>query len=245
MRTIIIPMAGRGQRFKNAGYTMPKPFIDIAGVPMIERVLRNLPFHNTLIIIALEEHESYVQEWLKNIRFYFSPRKTHIIYLAEITQGTACTVLKAREYSPQESELIVANCDQWVDWFSEHFIDFAHRQQADGAIVTFTAYDNKWSYVSTRPDGTISWVAEKQPISNMATVGIYWWEYAHLCFDAIEKMINAGLQYNGEYYLAPSYNELISEGAKIVAYPVAKMVGMGTPEELQTALKSEVFTSAN
>lgn len=235
-------MAGRGQRFKNAGYDIPKPFIDIAGLPMIERVRCNLPSYQTLIIIVLEEHRPHVKKWLHHP---YLISQTHTIYLSEITQGAACTILKAKKCFDQESELLIANCDQWVDWSPEHFVDFVHRQKAEGAIATFTAYGPKWSYISIRGDDTVSWVAEKQPISTIATCGIYWWKHAYLCFDSIEKMINANIQYNGEYYLAPSYNELISEGAKIVHYPVAKMVGLGTPEDLQAALANKIFANAN
>lgn len=241
MLTIIMPMAGRGQRFKAAGYELPKPMIDVAGVPMVERVRANLPAADRLIIVALAEHAEYVRPWLKGVNALAEYQHIHAAYIPEVTAGAACTVYGVIDEVHPESELLVANCDQWLDWSPAHFIDYCRRSGADGVIPCFRATDPKWSFLSLKDDGSVRQVVEKRAISDVSTCGIYYWRQAKDCFSSIEEMIKDNERTNSEFYLAPSYCRLIYEGARILPYPVPRMVGMGTPEDLQIALKDSHF----
>jgi len=239
---VLIPMAGRGQRFAEAGFEVPKPFIEVAGMPMVERVLRNVPPHDSLYLLALEEHRPFIERWVASISRAYPPREITTQYLEKVTQGSACTVLEAEGFLPEEDELLVVNCDQWLDYSAEHFLSYVRRSRADGALLTFRGSGTKWSYLQQYDDGTVSAVAEKEPISRDAIGGHFYWRESQACFKAIKQMIEQRQEVHGEYYLAPAFNQMINAGARVLAYPVARHVSMNTPEDLGAALASGVFT---
>ena len=247
MLTLVMPMAGRGSRFKAAGYVTPKPMILIEGVPMVERVRQNMPQADKLIVVALEEHAPYIRPWAQGVcdkgEYVIG---VHVTYIPEVTAGAACTVYGIIEEVHPESELLVANCDQWMDWSPAHFIDYCRRSGASVTIPSFRATGNKWSYCVLREDETVREVFEKPlfKASDIATCGVYWWRIATDCFSAIERMVQEDERTNGEFYLAPSINWLIREdGHRVLTYPVAQMVGLGTPEDLQAAMANGIFGS--
>lgn len=233
---ILIPMAGRGQRFKDAGYDQPKPFIEVDGFPMWRRVLANLPSADRTTLLVLEEHFG---------RLVAEDDRIGILRVGAVTDGAACTVLlcEGEDLIDGTEPLLIANADQWLDWSPEHCADFVKRDGCDGAIVTFRASGPKWSYADVREDGTVACVAEKVPISDSATCGVYYWKRAGDCFASIRRMMEKGLRVGGEYYLAPSFNEMILDGARIVAYPVPRMWGLGTPDDLKRALEAKPWRS--
>lgn len=238
---VMLPMAGLGKRFAEAGYEVPKPFIDVAGMPMVERVLRNVPPHDSLYLLALEEHRPYVEKWVSSIIRAYPPREITMQYLAEVTQGSACTVLEAEGFLPDDGELLVVNCDQWNDYSAEHFLSYVRRMNADGAVLTFRGSGTQFSYLQQYDDGVVSAVAEKEPISRDALAGHFYWREAQACFKCIRQMIDAEQTVNGEYYLAPAFNQMILAGARVLAYQVARHVSMNTPEDLKEALVEGVF----
>lgn len=227
---VIIPMAGRGKRFGEAGYSFPKPLIDVNGKPMIQVVVENLNINGNYIFICQEEH--YNEYALVDLINLFKPG-SKIITIKNITEGAASTVLLAKDMIELDDELIIANSDQWIDWNSQHFLSFLRNRKADGGIVTFISTHPKWSYVKTNDDGLVLEVAEKRPISNIATVGVYYYKKARYFIDAAEKMIQKNIRTNNEFYVAPAYNEMISEGKIVYSYPIAEMRGLGTPEDLR------------
>jgi len=230
---ILIPMAGRGKRFEDAGYSFPKPIIDIDGKAMIQVIVENLNFSAEHIFLCLNEHiEKYS---LKEVLELISPN-CKIIKVNGITEGAACTALLAKELINNDEELIIANSDQWVDWNNQHFLSFLRNNNADGGIVTFIATHPKWSFVKINDKNEVTEVAEKRPISNIATVGIYYFKKGRYFVEASEKMIEKNIRTNNEFYVAPTYNEMIQQGKKIVHYPIAEMRGLGTPEDLSNFL---------
>jgi len=154
-----------------------------------------------------------------------------------VTEGAAITVLLAEKMINNDEELIIANSDQIVDWNSQHFLSFMRKKEADGGIVTFISTHPKWSFVKVNDKGIVTEVAEKRPISNIATVGIYYFKKGRYFVNSANKMIAKNLRVNNEFYVAPTYNELISEGKTVLYYPVAEMRGLGTPEDLQNFIK--------
>ena len=227
---VLIPMAGRGKRFEDAGYSFPKPLIEVNGKPMIQIIIENLNFSDQHIFIVQKEHmEKYsIKEMLNLIK-----ENSEVISVNEMTKGAACTVLLAKESINKDEELIIANSDQWVNWNNQHFLSYLREKNADGGIVTFIATHPKWSFVKIDDEGLVTEVAEKKPISNIATVGIYYFKKGSDFVQAAEQMISKDIKTNNEFYVAPVFNEMISSGKKILTYPIAEMRGLGTPEDLK------------
>jgi len=227
---VLIPMAGRGKRFNDAGYSFPKPIIDVNGKPMIQIIVENLNFSDKHIFISQKEHlEKYaIKEMLELVK-----KDSDIIPVNEVTEGAACTVLLAKDLINNDEELIIANSDQWVNWNSQHFLSYLRGKNADGGIVTFIATHPKWSFVKTDEEGSVTEVAEKRPISNIATVGIYYFKKGSDFIKAAEQMIAKNIRTNDEFYVAPVFNEMIGDKKKILTYPIAEMRGLGTPEDLK------------
>ena len=232
---ILIPMAGRGKRFEDVGYSFPKPLIDIEGKPMIQLIIENLNLTGKHIFLCQKEH--YEKYALDKLLEMLSPN-CKIIQIDGITDGAAVTALKAKELINNDEELIIANSDQWINWNPQHFLSFLQNNDADGGIITFISTHPKWSFVKVNESGLITELAEKKPISNIATAGIYYYKHGKTFVEAAEQMITKNIRTNNEFYIAPAYNEIIQNGGKVFHYPVAEMYGLGTPEDLQYFLQN-------
>jgi dTDP-glucose pyrophosphorylase len=171
-----------------------------------------------------------------------------VVPVNEVTQGAACTVLLARDYINSDDPLMLANSDQWVDVNIESYLESMDRNRADGLIMTMKASDAKWSYVGLDLAGTVTRVVEKQVISDEATVGIYNFRRGQDFVRAADRMIERNLRVNGEFYVAPVYNELINEGARITIHNVGSegygMYGLGIPSDLERFLIEPVSLRA-
>jgi NDP-sugar pyrophosphorylase family protein len=236
MINIVIPMAGRGKRFVDAAYKEPKPLIDVNGMPMISRVIDNLRTDEDVCFtfICLQDFiANYYHDFTKVV-----PKNSKIITVREVTEGAACTVLLAKENIDNENELIIANCDQLVldPCFMQGSIDYYRKQKAHGGILCFLNDSPKWSYVRMS-GGKIVEVVEKQVVSNLATVGLYYYVQGNIFVESAENMIANNIRVNGEFYVAPTYNDMLIGGLKVVPYLVNEMVGLGTPEDLNIYLR--------
>lgn len=234
---IVIPMAGRGSRFEKAGYTFPKPLIDVNNQPMIQVIVDNLNLEGRYIFLVQKEHyDRYSLKYLLPLICKDNP--CEIIQVDGITEGAACTVLLAREFINNDEELVLANSDQWVDWDSEHFVSHLRKKDADGGVLTFHATHPKWSFAKVDElSSKVVEVAEKKPISNIATVGIYYFKEGRFFVEGADQMISKDIRTNGEFYVCPVFNELIGDGKDVYPYPIAEMKGLGTPEDLERFLK--------
>ncbi|MBI4063347.1 MAG: glycosyltransferase family 2 protein [Elusimicrobia bacterium] len=236
MLNIVIPIAGRGQRFTEAGYQMPKPLIPIRGIAMIELVIANLRpgGPHRFIFLALREHLEQFD--LAGVLGRAAPG-CEIIAVDRVTQGAACTVLLARKVIDSNEPLMIANCDQWVDINIDTYLKSLEDAALDGLIMTMKAGHPKWSYVGMDETGRVTRVAEKQVISNEATVGIYNFSRGRDFVGGAQSMIEKNLRVNNEFYVAPVYNELIARGAKIGIFNVdgagSGMHGLGVPSDLE------------
>jgi NDP-sugar pyrophosphorylase family protein len=232
MVNVVIPMAGRGSRFEQAGYTFPKPLIDVNNKPMIQVVVENIGLKANYIFLALKEHyDKYALKYLMPL--ICGGNSCQIVLVDTVTEGAACTVLLAKEHINNDDELFIANSDQWVDWRSDHFMQYMRNKNADAGILTFHATHPKWSFAKVDyATGLVTEVAEKKPISNIATVGIYYYKHGNDFVKGAEQMIAKNIRVNNEFYVCPVFNELIGDGKKVYNYPVAEMQGLGTPEDL-------------
>lgn len=230
---ILIPMAGAGSRFEKAGYTFPKPLIDVEGEPMIKLVSANLNMDANFIYIVQRSHrEVYKLDTLLNL---ISPG-CKIVEVDGITEGAACTTLLAKELINDNNPLILANSDQFIDWDSNEFMYKMAETSADGGIVTFKSSHPKWSFVKVNEIGLVTEVAEKNPISENATAGIYYWSKGSDYIKYAEAMIQKNIRVNNEFYVCPVFNEAIEDGKQIRIFEIEKMWGLGTPEDLSVFL---------
>lgn len=238
MINVLIPMAGSGSRFVNAGYKKPKPFIDVAGKPMIARVIENLYRNDAhYILIGRREH---LQQEAGIVEQLSSKYNVSFISIDTLTEGTACTVLFAREKINNNSPLIIANSDQLVDIDINRYIDECLQKKLDGSILTFTELERnpKWSFARINSEGFVVEVQEKKAISEFATVGIYLFtKGSDFVNSAIDMIINND-RVNNEFYTCPVYNYLIRDGKKIGGYNIEfnQMHGFGTPDDLEKYL---------
>jgi HAD superfamily hydrolase (TIGR01509 family) len=234
---ILIPMAGAGSRFEKAGYTFPKPIIEVNKKPMIQVVVENLNIDANYIFIVQKSHrEKYNLDTLLGI---ISPG-CKIVEVDGLTEGAACTALIAKEFIDNDAPLFFANSDQFVEWDSNEFMYKMNETQCDGGIVTFTATHPKWSFAKIDENGFVTEVAEKNPISDLATVGFYYWKHGSDFVKYAEQMIDRDIRVNEEFYVCPVFNQAIEAGLKIRTYNAEEMWGIGTPEDLDFYLKNKI-----
>jgi len=233
-------MAGEGSRFANEGYTFPKPLIDVNGKPMIQRVVENLWFEDaTYIFLVRSEHlERY--EGLYRTLHQITNGNMEVIEVNELTEGAACTALLASELIDDKEELLIANSDQIIEYCPQNFDVFRKMTNVDGIVFTFNDVHPKWSFVALDDYGFVKEVAEKNPISNVATCGIYYYRYGKDFVRYANQMIEKDIRVNNEFYIAPVYNEMIGEDGTLIPFYVQKMHGIGTPEDLNVYLKGRL-----
>ncbi|HEY5793205.1 MAG TPA: glycosyltransferase family 2 protein [Chthoniobacterales bacterium] len=242
---LVIPMAGRGSRFATAGFLDPKPMIPVGGRPMIEWVIENIrPARpHRFIFLCLGEHL---------VRYPQVPAKlrelcpgSEIISVDQVTEGAACTVLLARGLIDSAAPLMIANSDQIVDLAIDEYLAAGDVPGVDGLIMTFWSDHPKWSFCRLRDGGDVSEVVEKQVVSNDATVGIYNFRQGADFVRAADQMIARNLRVNGEFYVAPTYNQLIEEGRRVVVKATGRegcgMYGLGIPEDLELFKQTDYY----
>ena len=232
---VLIPMAGAGSRFEKAGYVFPKPLLDIRGKTMIEVIVRNLNINaNHIFIVQKDHYEKYHLEILLNL---IAP-KCKIVQVDGITEGAACTTLLAKDLINNNSPLFIANSDQFIEFDSNTFFYTMTSPGIDGGILTFPNSHIKWSYAKIDEQGWVTELAEKSVISPHATVGCYFYKKGSDYVKYAERMIEKNIRTNGEFYIAPVYNEAVQDGKKIKIFNVDTMFGLGTPEDLEYFLEN-------
>lgn len=230
---ILIPCAGQGRRFQECGYTKPKPFISAYGMPMIMRVLHNLDIcvDERVILLFQQSVIDSNKEDIENIIKYFP--MTVVVPVDKPTEGAACTALLAKDHINCDYPLWITDCDHIIVdenhtlnadiYFEEH--------ESDGGPLCHISDDPKWSYCRLSGNRVVE-IVEKQVISNLANTGDYFFQKGSDFVRCAEKMISKNDRAKGEFYIAPVYNYMISEGKKILPYMVNNMIGFGTPEDL-------------
>lgn len=241
MINVVIPMAGEGARFSRAGYDRPKPFIAVGDKTLIEIVLDNLAIPQArYILIARSAHLESEADAVRRIKARY-PVEFHCI--DELTEGAACTVLAVHRLVNNETPLLLANSDQFVEFDVGDFVDDCASRNLDGSILVFddAERDLKWSFARTDDAGLVTEVREKVPISSQATVGLYLFSQGRYFVDAAIDMIVAGDRVNNEFYTCPVYNYCIRAGLQVGTYEIdsSAMHGLGTPEDLE-AYRSRV-----
>lgn len=237
MLNVVIPMAGRGQRFADRGFMQPKPFIRVEGEPLVNhatRFIRQYDGDYRMIYLVQKDHLGFMQGLA-------TKDGDQIIILDGVTDGAACTVMKAAGSIASIDPVLIANCDCVSEIDITDFVSVAKEEGLTGLIGTFDASDPRFGYVRTR-DGLADLVAEKDPISDQATTGLHYFRTGYHLIDAITSMqMQPSKKVNGEWYMLPTYNELIEQGEKIGIYPVAKHHDFGTPDALDAFCKAKGY----
>lgn len=236
MINIVIPMAGEGKRFRDAGYTVPKPFIDIKGKTMLEWSLESLYTKDARFILIVRSPQLVGYESIvERIQGKYS---CITVPVDKLTEGMASSVLLAADYINTKDPLLIGACDQTVDLPMEAFIGDAKKRNLAGSLMTFYSTHPKWSYAKIDEQGFVLETKEKSAISTHANVGLYYFAQGQDFVRSAMRMIEKNDRTNNEFYVAPVYNHLISEGAKVGIYEIkeSQMHGLGTPEDVQAFL---------
>jgi NDP-sugar pyrophosphorylase family protein len=244
---IVVPMAGAGSRFAKAGYKDPKPLIDVNGKHMIEVVVNNLrpSIPHRFIFICQKSH---FEQYDLNTVFEKCCDEFEVICIDGITEGAACTVMKAEELINNDSPLMIANSDQWCDFSIDDYLQDMENRKLDGSMLTMKANDPKWSYAKVTQDGLVTEVVEKVVVSDEATVGVYNYAKGSDFVLFAKEMIAKDWRSNGEFYVAPVYTLMAEKGAIIGVYNIGReadgMYGLGIPSDLDLFLSLKVSLTA-
>jgi NDP-sugar pyrophosphorylase family protein len=244
---LVIPMAGLGSRFSQAGYKVPKPLISIHGIPMYQVVINNL-MHESIVSLTIlcPRKWGLSREIVGNHSAHEVP--VNIVEVDELTEGPASTVWLAKPHLNLDLPVVVANSDQYIDADLSGFYDRVSEPGSANVILCMEDSDKKWSYVRQSSEGLVEEVREKEVISNVATVGIYGFSSATVMLEAFQEMFSAKDSTLGEYYVAPSYNYVIKQGHPVSIVnlgPVGTVMhGMGIPEDFESFLEKPVSRQA-
>ncbi len=229
---VLIPMAGRGFRFTQAGFTVPKPLIKVRGKMMIEWAMRSFAFlpkkniHHIFIVLKEHNKEKKMERALTRI---FGAHTT-VIELDGVTRGQAETCLAAKEHIQNYNRLFIFNCDTYS--VTPNLMHDIKEHDPDGLLVCFHATDPRYSFVKLDAHGYVNETAEKKAISTHASNGMYYFKHGHYFVEAAETAIKSTELHNGEFYVAPLYNRLLTLGKKVRIHETKKNWVLGTPEEL-------------
>lgn len=224
---IVILAAGLGTRFKD--FILPKPLIDVNGQPMLTQAIRTLGIDGYHLFVI--RHDQYIRQTFNAVA---AALNEYCIYpINYVTEGAAATALLLKTYINNDQELIITNCDQVMNWDSDKAL--TELRKYDAGVVTINNDDPKHSYVELK-NGLAVKFAEKEVISEYALTGIHYWKQGSDFVTSAEEMIAKNLRAaNGEFYIAPTYNQLINSGKRVGIYNIEESYinFVGTPQDLE------------
>lgn len=238
MYNLLIPIAGEARRFKDAGYTAPKPLIMVKDQHMIDLALSCVNTKNAHLIFCVRKEHIQNYSIDKILMQKFGPHVS-VVIVDKPTNGTLETCRLAECLIDNNSPLWIYTPDiffqHWVAHENEYNwtpFDPEKEQNADGCLLTFKANSPAHSYVRTNEKNEVVEVAEKQVIGEYANIGVYGFRSGHDFITYSDQAIVNNMRTNGEFYIAPMYNLMIQKDLKIVHKPVSKVHVLGTPEDL-------------
>jgi len=238
--TNLMPAAGKGKRFVDAGYTTPKPMINVLGKPMILQTALALPKATKYIFIILKEQaDAGMDKFLKE-----NVENSHVVVIPDMTDGMARTCLAAEHLLENGKPVIVSSCDYSFLYDDSEFRSLIEEEDPDAMIFTFRGYPdarlapNAYGYVVVEND-RVTRISEKIPISSEPhkdpiVQGTFYFKNAGTLLWCVKEMIRKGIAVNGEYYVATAINQLIEAGKKVVPFELDKYICWGTPLDLKT-----------
>lgn len=240
--TNLIPMAGEGKRFSDAGYSIPKPLIEISGKPMIIRAIESMPNSDKWIFVCREEHiEKYGMDKILRSKI----PKCEIITVKNTTQGQLSSCMLAKDLLTPEEEVFIGACDNSMLWDKNKFDALKLDKNIDAVVWTFTRQMNllanpkAWGWVNMQKRNEVTGISVKvlisdDPFNDQAIVGSFWFRTASSFLSAAEELIAKNMRTNKEFYVDSIPEVLISKHKKVASFLVDKYVGFGTPNDLKT-----------
>jgi len=234
---IVMPMAGLGSRFREAGFKVPKPLIDVRGRPMYAWATDSLPLENSsrLIFILLASQPEF-PDLRRDIETRYAAHQPVVLSVPELTAGQAITVLRAKDLIDNDEPLLIHNADTAFD-VDRGWTKKASAENLDGALLVFPSDERRWSFSRANAAGFVEEVREKEVISPWATTGTYWFRRGTDFVRAAEARFHSGKREASEFYVGPLYNDLIASGAKVKNFSIRKLYCFGTPEDLAATLR--------
>ena len=236
---IVIPMAGQGKRFKDAGIIKPKFMIEVKNKTLFEWSLDSLPVEisRKIIFVCLEEHEKEfnVSKFIKNImKKRYAKINYELVYLEKTTRGQVETVLRAKQLMDSENPLIIYNIDtHFISTRLKSKILTLKNQNIDGLLGCFTSDDENLSFVEINEKGLVKRVREKEKISGLASTGLYVFSNVKQFIEAAETMIKNDRKVKGEFFVSEIYNILLKSGKKFEIDIAEEFIPFGTPEDIK------------
>ena len=236
----LLPMAGRGSRFVQECYRLPKPFIPIMGVPMFVASIKSFPVAEQYIFIC---QKTFLDRYpfRKEVDKYF-PNAT-ILTVDYVTQGQACTCLLAEDFMDKHESLLISSIDYQMVYDESMFAAMQSDESVDVIIFTFQMKSvakkdpGAFAYCRIHRDRVIE-VVEKQTISDtpewdQAVVGSFYYRRVSDFADGVKAMIEKNIRVNNEFYVGTSINQLIERGFNVRIFQIEKFISFGDPFDLQ------------
>jgi NDP-sugar pyrophosphorylase family protein len=234
MNTLIL-MSGSSRSFLDAGYLYPKNLVEIAGVPLVQKVLEKItpPQGIKSQNICVLQRDENIKYHTGSIIKLVDPNAV-IVELKSETSGAACSALLAVDLINNDEPLIIANGDQLLDFDVFMAVADFQNRKLDGGILTFEDLHPRWSFVKCDKEGLLVEAAEKRPISKLATAGFYYFSKGKDFVDAAMSMIIKGGEVNGLFYICPIFNELVLLQKKIGVYTIDRRLyhSIATPADV-------------
>ena len=238
---LVIPMSGFGERFRRAGYSVPKPLIEVEGRPIVEHVLDLFPGVTDVVFVCNEDHLAEPSYRMRETLLRLRPT-AHVVGIPAHKLGPVHAVQQVRHLIRTDEPVVVNYCDFTALWDVEHFQRWAAEAQPDGAVVAYKGF-HPHSYGSTfyayvqETHGVISAIQEKQPYTDTpseeyASSGTYWFRTGALMLEAFDRTVAEQLDVNGEFYVSLAYRPLLADGRRVEVYPIDTFMQWGTPEDL-------------
>ena len=219
MVNILIPSMGKSLFFKKNFF--PKPMIEISGKTMLEHVVENYEEIKEKHFIFVFDKKDCSGFHLDDSAKLLTGNDTDIITLGASTSGALCTCLMAVKSINNEEPLIITNCDQTIDVDYNDVLEKFQKLDVKAGVITFDSIHPRWSYAKVVDDEVVE-VAEKRPLSKHAIAGFYYFRYGKDFIEAAKKVILKDNNYNGNYYISASLNEIILDNGKIGYYEVSR-----------------------
>ena len=239
---IVITMGGLGSRFRKAGYTVPKYMIEAKGKTLFDWSIISLEGYRNIadrfIFLAMQDESADVEAFIREKCTQLNIEDPKVIILDHLTDGQATTAMLAEKYWDKDHALLIYNIDTYVESGCMNSAEL----KGDGFIPCFKAEGDHWSFVRLDESGKVAEIKEKQRISDHCTLGAYYFKSCALykeLYDAYYKENEHSV--NGEKYVAPLYDFLLSKGGEIYIsdVPAQQVHVLGTPEELEAFLKED------
>ena len=238
---IVIPMSGFGERFRDAGYTVPKPLIEVEGLPIIAHVIQLFPSETQFTFICNEAHMANSDYQMAAILQQYCPTGT-VITVASHRLGPVYAVLQACDAIPDEEEVIVNYCDFTCDWDYAHFKAWLARVRPAGCIPAYRGFhphslgSTYYAYMKHN-NFWLEDIQEKQPytdtpMNEMASSGTYYFASGALMKQYFERAYQEGLTVNNEYYVSMVYKPMLADACQIAVYELDHFMQWGTPQDL-------------